>query len=272
MIDTGLGGKVVLITGANNPFGIGAAAGRAFAREGARVALTYLRMRPPAPIRGETAPGRDLYHAQRTKTADEVLEGIRAAGGAADAIELDLTEPGSIQRAFDFAESRFGPVEVLVNNAAHGEDQDTVFSVSAEGFDRTLAINARVPLQMTMEFVRRYRARGAGWGRVIHLSTDAAQVFAGQITYGASKATLEALTRSLAIELGPHGITVNCVAPGPTQTGYIGPDLEAAVLPAIPLRRLGRPEEIADAIVFLASDQAAWLTGQVIKVSGGHCL
>ena len=106
----------------------------------------------------------------------------------------------------------------------------------------------------------------------INLSTDAAQSFAGQISCGASKATVEAFTRSIAREAGPLGITVNTVAPGPVQTGYLTPDREEEQRQQIPLGRVGRPEDIADVIVFLASNQARWLTGNVIKVSGGHCL
>ena len=109
-------------------------------------------------------------------------------------------------------------------------------------------------------------------GRVINLSTDAAQVFAGQITYGASKATMEALTRSIALEVAKYGITVNCVAPGPTQTGWIDGELEQAVLPLIPMGQLIQPEDIAETILFLASRQARMITGQVIKVSGGKAL
>ena len=121
---------------------------------------------------------------------------------------------------------------------------------------------------MTAEFVRR---RG-DYGRIINLSTDSAQVFAGQISYGASKATLEALTRSIAMEVGKYGITVNSVAPGPTQTGWIDEELGRAVVPLIPMGKLIQPEDIANAIVLLASKQARMITGQVIKVSGGHAL
>ena len=121
---------------------------------------------------------------------------------------------------------------------------------------------------MTREFVNHH----GDYGRIVNLSTDASQVFAGQITYGASKATLEALTRSIALEVAKYKTTVNCVAPGPTQTGWIDEDLEKAVIPVIPLGKLIQPEDIADTILFLSSEKARMLTGQIIKVSGGHAL
>ena len=157
-----------------------------------------------------------------------------------------------------------------MNNAATDDENglDTIEKITQNVIDDTFAVNVRGSLLMTREFINR---RG-DYGRIINISTDAAQIFAGQITYGASKATLEALTRSIALETAQYGITVNCVAPGPTQTGWIDNDLEEAVLPLIPMGKLIQPEDIAETILFLASQQARMLTGQVIKVSGGHAL
>ena len=120
--------------------------------------------------------------------------------------------------------------------------------------------------------IREFIKRRVDYGRIINLSTDASQAFAGQITYGASKAALEALTRSIALEVGKYGITVNCVAPGPTQTGWIDKNLEKSVIPQIPVGELIQPEDISETILFLSSEQARMITGQVIKVSGGHAI
>jgi 3-oxoacyl-[acyl-carrier protein] reductase len=201
-----------------------------------------------------------------------VVQAIRDRGGQAEAWEADLADPSNIPRIFDRAERAFGPVEVLVNNAAYETWPTTIFTVDAQNIDQHFAVNTRAVVLMIAEFVRRYKARQGEWGRIVNLSTDAAQCFSGSICYGASKATVEAFTRSIAVEVGPLGITVNTIAPGPVQTGSYSREVVARETAQIPLGRMGRPEDIADVAVFLASDQAGWLTGQVIKVSGGHAL
>ncbi len=276
MIDTGLKGKVVLITGANNPVGIGAATAKAFAREGAAVLLTYLRL----PVQQEQIDGEDIekvtergwafYNAMRMKSAIEVLDAIREEGGTAIAVEADLTNSDNVTLLFDKAESELGPVDVLVNNAAHYSDADSITDLTAEVVDQTYNVNTRATLLLIAEFVRRHRDGNRNWGRIINLSTGPAQYFRTQIAYGTSKAAVEAATRAIAGEVGSLGITVNVIAPGATQTGYIDKEAEERLVPTIPLGRLGQPEDIANAILFLASDQASWLTGQVIRVTGGR--
>ena len=278
MIDPGLKDKVVLVTGGNNPYGIGAAIAKTFAAEGAKVFVTYLRQilenRDVGEQQAQHAdiPGLPFWRAMVAKSADEVAQAIRDHGGQVETWETDLSDPKNIPQLFDRAEAAFDCVDVLVNNAAYCEWPETIFTTTAEIVDKHFAVNTRAAVLLIHEFVRRYQNRGGKWGRIVNLSTDAAQCFAGSISYGASKAAMEAFTRSIATEVGPLGITVNTVAPGPIQTGVFSPKSEAELRSQIPLRRIGQPKDIADVIVFLASEQAGWLTGQVIKVSGGHAL
>ena len=276
MIDPGLDGKVVLITGANNPYGIGAATAKAFAAQGSRVFLHFFRSPEAHPEEEAHRPGPAFYRAQQGKTADGVLEEIRRTGGRAEAWECDLSDPANIPRLFDRVEEAFGPVDILVNNAASWQgdtflpDGDTF--ISTESYERNFAVNARAVALMMAEFARRFVRRKGNWGRIVNVSTDGASAFPGEVSYGASKHAMESYSRAAAIELGPHGITVNVVAPGPVQTGYITPEMEKSLSARIPLRRVGRPEDVADAIVFLASEQARWSTGQLLYVDGGSVM
>ena len=276
MREIGLRDKVALVTGANH--GIGAATARALAAEGARVFIHFLRL-PESDEEGAWLRMRD---------ASAVLKEIRSQGGQAEAAEQDLADPVAVPELLDKVEAALGPVDVLVNNAAvGGAPKDTfaplaeesvdrfrrsLYTITAASHDRHFAVNSRATALMMAEFARRHVARGATWGRIINVSTDGAYCFPEEISYGASKAALEAYSRSAAIELGRYGITVNIVSPGPIQTGWIRPDMEAGIAADIPLGRLGRPEDVADVIVFLAGEQARWLTGQCLHVGGGHRL
>ena len=298
MIDYGIKGKVALITGANNPQGIGAATAFAFAQQGAKVVLVYKREPREYDEAKADRNGTDRYFKANAGNADIVAAKLQEMGAEYLVMESDISNEERVKEIYRAAQERFGRVDILVNNAAgcDMEGIDNIVQITQGVIDDTFAVNVRGSLLMTREFVNSFsgNSRNCGgnasgcdghtgsqdcgqgglssWGRVINLSTDSAQVFPGQITYGASKATLEALTRSIAIEVAPYGITVNCVAPGHTQTGWIDEDLEKAVIPMIPAGELIQPEDIAQTILFLASEQARMITGQVIKVSGGHAL
>ena len=298
MIDYGIKGKVALITGANNPQGIGAATAFAFAREGAKVVLVYKRELRDYDETKTDSNGTHRYFKANAGSADAVAAKLQEMGVEYLVLESDISNEEQVKGIYRAALERFGRVDILVNNAAgcDMEGIDNIGQITQEVIDDTFAVNVRGSLLMTREFVNSLSGNSgncgghaggcdghagsqdcgqgglSSWGRVINLSTDSAQVFPGQITYGASKATLEALTRSIAIEVAPYGITVNCVAPGPTQTGWIDEELEKAVIPMIPAGELIQPEDIAQTILFLASGQARMITGQVIKVSGGKAL
>ena len=185
-------------------------------------------------------------------------------------LERDISKEEDVKDIYAKVLKQYGHVDILVNNAATDDETglDTIEQITQQVIDDTFAVNVRGSILMTKELI----CNRGDYGRIINISTDAAQIFAGQITYGASKATMEALTRSIALEVAQYGMTVNCIAPGPTQTGWIDEEFEKIVVPLIPMGALIQPEDIAETILFLASQQARMITGQVIKVSGGKAL
>jgi 3-oxoacyl-[acyl-carrier protein] reductase len=291
MIDPGLKNKITVVTGANNPHGIGAAIARAFAAQGANIFLHYYRdlRKGPQPRDAEGLPPGDIfYRVQGAKDAGEVLASLAEFGVRTASWEADLSSPEAIPTLFDRAESTLGPVEVLVNNAASWaadtfvpEAQelpnpaveawtDRPSQITAQSFETNFAINARATALLMKEFANRHISAGRAWGRIINISTDGAGCFPSEISYGASKLATESYSRSAATELGQFGITVNIISPGPIQTGWIIPSIEETAIASTPLGRIGHPEDIADVALFLASEQARWVTGQLIYVGGGY--
>jgi len=284
MIDPQLAGKVVLVTGANH--GIGAATARTFAEQKARVFLACYRnpsKYTPEQLNAARAAGIGgplLYEARQQEPPGPLVEEIVKNGGTAVCLEIDLANPANIPKLFDRCEQELGEVDVLVNNhtycvldtfdpARETNEGFAVHLTNSENIDASFAINSRAYALMMTEYIQRFLKRDGSRGRIINLSTDAAHAHEANISYAASKHAIESYSRSAAMEVGKYGITVNIVAPGPIQTGYLTPDEEAAISAQTPMRRIGHPQDVADAIVFLASEQAHWLTGQLLYVGGG---
>ena len=292
MIDTGLANKVVIVTGANH--GMGAAIAAAFAKQGTKVLIHYYRAGAEAygdlsedDANKAAVPGRAYYFKMQTTSPDELIKTIRNSGGECFALESDLAEPENIPTIFDKAEEVLGPVDIVVNNAAYCKcdtfipedelkkqppfvDEFPKVTVSAQSHDSHFAVNSRAVTLMMAEFAKRYIARKAAWGRIINISSDGAFGYSEVISYYASKWAAESFTRAAAVELGPYGITVNVISPGAVNTGWLPPETEKNLAGTYPLRRLGKPEDIANAVIFMASVQADWITGQVLFVGGGN--
>ena len=237
-------GRVALVTGSSR--GIGRATALRLAADGAAVVVNS---------RGESA------------AATEVVEAIAATGGRAVFQPADVGEPAGFVSLFDAAERHFGAIDVLVHNAA-GFVRGPLGTATDRDYCRTFGLNARATFVALREAGRRMR----DGGRVVFISSAATRLTPpGEALYAASKAAGEHLVRAFAREVGARGITVNTVLPGPTDTdGFAAAEAPVEALVArTPLGRLGRPDDIADVVGFLASDAARWITGRSIVVDGG---
>lgn len=247
-----LNGKTVIVTGGGG--GIGGATSRRFAEEGAKVAVFDMNL----------------------EAAQKVAEGIQAAGGVAQAFQCDITQRTQVDTAVAAAEAALGPIDVLVNNAGWDVFKPFTKTVPVE-WDKLIAINLTGALHMLHAVLPGMAERKTG--RIVNIASDAARGgSSGEAVYSACKGGLVALSKTLAREHARQNITVNVVCPGPTDTALLAGVAEGARDPAklleafrsaIPLGRLGQPDDLASAIAFFGSDDAGFITGQVISVSGG---
>jgi 2-hydroxycyclohexanecarboxyl-CoA dehydrogenase len=241
-----LKGKIAVVTGAAS--GIGAAIAGKLAEAGATVVIADLQA-----DKGEARAA-----------------ALRDAGHKAQFMRVDMTDAASIAAFAEAVQAQFGPVDVLVNGAGWGTTHP-FWEGAPELWDRIIALNFVGPMRLTKALLPEMMKRGGG--KIVNIASDAGRVGSlGETVYSGAKGGLIAFTKSLARETARYGINVNCVCPGPTDTplmAAVPEKVTEALKKAIPFRRLGKPEEVADAVVFFAGDTASYVTGQVLSVSGG---
>jgi 3-oxoacyl-[acyl-carrier protein] reductase len=243
---SGIGGKIALVTGAS--IGIGAAVARRLAAEGASVAINYRN--------GKAA-------------AEALVAEIEARGGTAIAVGADVSKPQDATRLAETVAKRFGRIDILVNNAGTLEF-GRFGEIEPAAFERQFSVNTLSVLLMMQAAVPYFPEAG---GRIVNVATNLAYVpLEGTVIYAASKAAVMTLTHGFAKELGKKRIAVNAVAPGGTvtrMTEWLTDEMRGGIGAATPLGRMAQPEDVADVIVFLASDEARWVTGRTLTVDGG---
>jgi 3-oxoacyl-[acyl-carrier protein] reductase len=254
-MDAPLAGRVAVVTGASRRRAIGAAVARRLAADGAAVLLHDWSPHDAAQPWGADVGGAEALAAE-----------LRARGARVERVSADLADPAAPAALLHAAVAAFGRVDVLVANHARSSAQDLA-ALTAEELDRSFAVNARATLLLVQAFAERHRD---GPGRVVLFTSGQYHgAMPEELPYIASKAVLHELTPSLAVPLMPRGITVNCVDPGPTDTGWADEEARRVVEARMPGGRWGRPEDVARLIAWLVSDEAAWVTGQTIASDGG---
>lgn len=242
-----LKGRVAVVTGGSR--GIGRAIALALAEAGANVAINYQRNRA---------------------SAEEVAQAIEKMGGAGQIFQADISDPEQVLRMRDTILQRFERVDILVNNAGINRDKSFI-NMDYETWKAVVSVDLDGAFHCTKAFVVAMKARG--YGRIINISSVVGQMGNfGQANYAAAKAALLGLTKTLAKEFAAKGVTVNAVAPGFIDTGMVTAtpgDIKEKILAHIPMGRFGKPEDVAKAVVFLASDATSYITGHVLNVNGG---
>jgi 3-oxoacyl-[acyl-carrier protein] reductase len=249
--------RLAIVTGASRARGIGAAICQSLARVGVDVFFTHW----------------SPYDRQMPWGAEEdepalLQKQIQALGVRCEHLVIDLGTPQAPENIIQTAQTLLGPVSILINNATHDDTQAPFDQLDAATLDAYYAVNMRGTMLLSVEFARRFALPSGG--RIINLTSGQGRgAMPGKLAYVATKGAIEAFTITLAVEVAPRGITVNAVDPGPTDTGWMTEEIKRELLPRFPMGRIGQPEDAARLITFLASEDAGWVTGQIIRSTGG---
>ncbi|MGE7716770.1 SDR family oxidoreductase [Priestia megaterium] len=250
--------KIAIVTGASRAKGIGTEICRELAREGADIFFTHW---------SKYDRLMDYCNEDDFKWSKRLMEEIRSLGVRCESMELDLSQPNAPRKLLDEVQNKLGSPSILINNATHSVDVD-FRSIDADMLDAHYNVNVRGTCLLTVEFAR--LIEGKHGGRIINMvSGQDKSPEPGNLAYVATKGAVSTFTKSVAIELAPLKITVNAVDPGPTNTGWMSSELKEELLPKFPMGRLGEPRDAAKLVIFLASEESEWITGQIIHSDGG---
>ncbi|MCM3151448.1 SDR family oxidoreductase [Priestia sp. YIM B13446] len=250
--------KIAIVTGASRAKGIGTEICRELAKEGADIFFTHW---------SNYDRSMTYFNEDDSNWSKHLMEEIRSLGVRCESMELDLSQPDAPRKLLDTVQTKLGSPSILVNNATHSVDVD-FRSIDADVLDAHYNVNVRGTCLLTVEFAR--LIEGKHGGRIINMvSGQDKSPEPGNLAYVATKGAVSTFTKSVAIELAPLKITVNAVDPGPTNTGWMSSELKEELRPKFPMGRLGEPRDAAKLVIFLASEEAEWITGQIIHSDGG---
>lgn len=250
--------KIAIVTGASRVMGIGTAICRELAKEGADIFFTHW---------SNYDRQMEYFIDDDSVWSQHLMEEIRCFGVRCESMELDLSQPDAPRKLLDEVNERLGSPSILVNNATYSVDVD-FRSINANILDSHYGVNIRGTCLLTVEFAR--QIEGKHGGRIINMvSGQDKSPEPGNLAYVATKGAVSTFTKSVALELAPLKITVNAVDPGPTDSGWMNSELKESLLPKFPMGRIGEPRDAAKLIVFLASEESEWITGQIIHSDGG---